>query len=88
MQTTILIISPDNAHLGRLDLGLLSTQSLFEMFLEGFQDTSRFKDEHGNYTDVNDWSAVELGEDDDPYHFDRSDDLNCPPLGGSLNLRF
>ena len=87
MQTVLLVISPDNENLSRLDPALLSEQTLFEMFVEGFQDKSRFQDEHGNYTDCHTWSCIIINEGQ-PTNFDINNDRKIRHLGGSLNLRF
>ena len=87
MHAILIVISPDTENLSRLDPSLLSEQTLFEMFIEGFQDKSRFQDEHGNYTDFHGWPAVELC-DGELNRFDTNDDQESRALGGSINLRF
>ena len=91
MHAVLLVISPDadSENLSRLDPSLLSEQALFEMFVEGFENKSRFQDGHRNYTDFHGWPTIEKS-DGEQYHFEASYDLwsTHGVLRGSLNLRF
>ena len=79
------LVAPDDQHLGRLDPSVLPEQCLMEIFVEGFQNKTKFQDKNGHFTDCHDWNGTHV-----------IDGVITPlaindyknPLEGSLNVRF
>ena len=53
------VLSIDNS-LGRVGKSTFSHQTLMEMFVEGIQDTSQFRDKNIDFLDIFTWSGVEM----------------------------
>ena len=72
--------------LGRVDYRLFSDQTLMEMFVDGFDDSTNkmLQDNEGMYLDVCKWSCVTCDDD----HRVIKVDMERPDVGGSLELRY
>mmetsp|Transcript_9400 Transcript_9400/g.14254 ORF Transcript_9400/g.14254 Transcript_9400/m.14254 type:complete len:258 (-) Transcript_9400:11-784(-) len=51
-QSLVSALCEDHSSIGKFDTSLLSDQSLFELLVDGFMDTSLFKDDIGDYKDI------------------------------------
>ena len=63
MQSVFILTNAcEEEYLSRLDPALLSQQSLMEMLFDGLEDKDHLNDENGNFTECEDWEAVECDE--------------------------